>query len=563
MSHIGMLVLLSTLMGSGTDLLDYVPSDDYWKAKGVTAVTADALVTELEPPKAGADISKLVPDLGSPEVKVRDAAASKVRAMGPGVIPQLRELAKNDDPEIAGRARQLISDISNGAKATQVRRLMAIRTLGEKKAKEALPRLQELTNSDEPFVADYAKAAVAAIDGKPYERRHDPAGDDAWLLPEDCRAVLHFATRGGGPVDYAAAMKAIPALGPHGDRPPGAAPAPQKPEEVRKQVVDHVIKTADKTGNIRLDGFTVGVAGDVGDNTGYVAIIVHGEFDAKAVSSLIGGLLAGAHKHRHDVEPGAPVDPPEDAANQVKVVDGVEVYSPEDSIAFFLPTNKHGVFIAGPDKAEKPVAKLITAAKSGKGGLAGAEEMVNLIKTVDTKQPVWGALHVTDVYRQAPVLAAFDTLTLVGKPKAGEAAKQGRASLDFRLEGKGKDPQQVKNAVDLVNNGIAEGRRQMKEMEKMMAQGGGGGEMAAMGQVMKQIGEVLETVQCKADGGNASLTATVNEGVLFNPLIIFFGGFGFRAEVELNDAGPAVQGGRVEVAPDPPPPPQPQPDRKP
>src|SRR4051812_21367178 len=104
MSSVSLLFLLSTLMGSGTDLLDYVPSNDYWKAKGVTAVTAEALLKELEPPKAGGDISKLAADLGSPDVKVRDAAAAKVRAMGPGVVPQLRQLAKNDDPEIAGRA---------------------------------------------------------------------------------------------------------------------------------------------------------------------------------------------------------------------------------------------------------------------------------------------------------------------------------------------------------------------------------------------------------------------------------------------------------------------------
>src|SRR5215216_6270018 len=147
MSSISILFLLSTLMGSGTDLLDYLPSDDYWKAKGVTAVTVQALLKELEPPKAGADISKLAADLDSPDFKVRDAAAAKVRAMGPGVIPQLRELAKSENPELAGRAKLLIGEIGNAAKATQIRRLVAIRTLGEKKAKEALPRLAELVRS--------------------------------------------------------------------------------------------------------------------------------------------------------------------------------------------------------------------------------------------------------------------------------------------------------------------------------------------------------------------------------------------------------------------------------
>src|SRR5215210_4127102 len=177
MSSISLLFLLSSLMGTGTDLLDYLPSEDYWKAKGVTAVTAQALLKELEAPKPGADISKLAADLDSPDFKVRDAAAAKVRAMGPGVIPQLREMAKSDNPELAGRARLLINEIGGAAKATQIRRLMAIRTLGEKKMKEGLPRIAELVRSDEPFVADYALAALAAIEGRPYARRHEAASD--------------------------------------------------------------------------------------------------------------------------------------------------------------------------------------------------------------------------------------------------------------------------------------------------------------------------------------------------------------------------------------------------
>src|SRR3954451_1478595 len=247
-----LLVLLTLLTGNGTDLLDYLPTQDYWQAKGVT-VSTKGVIDGLQPPKPGADISKLIAAMGAGNAAARDEAARKIQSMGPGVVPQLQRAAKLDDPEISMRAKQLIQQINQSQKAASVRRLMAIRTLGETKAKEALPALQALGKSDEPFVADYAAAAIATIEGKPYERPHAKSGADAWLVPEGCRLVAHLSARGGGPVDFDAMLKSVPVAQVQRE----GAPAEPGMAEIRKQIVTQVLAVAEKTGNIRFDGATV------------------------------------------------------------------------------------------------------------------------------------------------------------------------------------------------------------------------------------------------------------------------------------------------------------------
>src|SRR5207253_10196799 len=102
------------LGGGANDLLDMVHTDSYWKAKQVT-VSVEQLIADAT---AGAPANA-------------DAAT-----------PQ----------------------------AASVRRLMAIRTLGEMKKDEGLATLQSLVDSKEPFVGDYAKSAIASIQGKPIAR---------------------------------------------------------------------------------------------------------------------------------------------------------------------------------------------------------------------------------------------------------------------------------------------------------------------------------------------------------------------------------------------------------
>src|SRR5947209_12844999 len=156
------LVLLSLLVGGGgSDLLDYVPSDYYWKHKQVD-VSLDTMTNELKPVDAQ-DISKIIPDLDSADPQMRETATKKIQSVGPAALPELKKQAQSDEQEIAGRARALIQKIEASERPKAVRRLMAIRTLGEMKKKEALPTLQAMLKSDEMFVTEYAREAIDRI----------------------------------------------------------------------------------------------------------------------------------------------------------------------------------------------------------------------------------------------------------------------------------------------------------------------------------------------------------------------------------------------------------------
>src|SRR5688500_18760743 len=203
LSEFSLVTLISFLLGAGGgDLLDYLPTEAYWKAKQMT-VTADVLTAALRPTPV-AQVADLVAQLDSPDAAVRDAAAAKIRAAGAGALPALKEQTESDIIETSRRAKALIQEITADAKPAGVRRLMAIRTLGERKERGALEVLRPLLDSKEPFVAEYAGRAIATIDGKSFTRARpeDSLRQDLWLLPANTAAVAQYAPRGGLAVPF-------------------------------------------------------------------------------------------------------------------------------------------------------------------------------------------------------------------------------------------------------------------------------------------------------------------------------------------------------------------------
>src|SRR5207248_4484164 len=100
-----------------------------------------------------------------------------------------------------------------------------------------------------------------------------------------------------------------------------------------------------------------------------------------------------------------------------KIFGGAEVFTPEDNVAAFFPGNDRAIAIAGPNQQALPIEAFATALKTGKGGLETSDEMKKLIAGVDTTQPLWAALKMTDTFRQAPVFSACDRVTLLGTVK--------------------------------------------------------------------------------------------------------------------------------------------------
>jgi len=262
-----LLILFSLIGGGGGNhLLDYASSGPYWKTKGV-AVSVQSMTAKLKTSDTE-DISELIKELGSPDGQVRAAAAKKIVQLGEVVLPQLEKAADIPDPEVAASIKTLIADISAASKVHAVRRLMAIRTLGELKKPEALAALRPLIDAKEMFVAEYTARSIAQIEGKPAP----PVGataeqrqGDVWLMTADCRLVAQVAP-GFAPVAVDELIEKIPAA---------AIGNPNK-DQIKTDLTKAVLTVAEMIGDVRIDSITFGSSADFGPNAGFAAAIIRG-----------------------------------------------------------------------------------------------------------------------------------------------------------------------------------------------------------------------------------------------------------------------------------------------
>lgn len=458
-SAISLLALLVALLGGGgNDLLDYLPTESYWRAKGVT-ISVEAMLAELKP-VADQDISAHVAALGSPDPAVRATAEQQIRAVGAAGLQQLQQAAAAPSAEVAGRAKALLNQVYGDLTAGRVRRLMVVRTLGELGDVKAMDALRPLLRSDEPFMAEYAAAAVARIEKKPYARPRpaEAIAADVWRLPESCRAVAQVAPRGVLPLAYADTLAAI------------KAPDGVSREEMLDESTSVLIALAEQLGNVRLDSVTVGVHRELTSETGFVVAVVRGRYDAGRLKALL----------KLDRTPA-------------RRVEGVEVFEPTGEIALLLPSDEVMVVLAAPRPESLPLQPMIAAfGKAGPDnppapGLKSAPEMVKLIGTLDTTQPVWAAVQMTDIYRQLPLLSDFTTLTLSGKQSPG--------ALHLTLQAQGRDPLEVTTAVQRFD-------KQVKGWVEFLR--------GIRGIPLIDAGaDYLETVRPTADGTRVMVTATL------------------------------------------------------
>ena len=484
------IALLAFLLGGGgSDLLDYIPPDAYWNQRQVQ-VSVESMGRELKPAPA-ADVSKLIEDLNSPDAPVREQASEKLAAAGEGAVPALRDASHSPSPQIAASAKGLIARIEAANRPASVRRLMAVKTLGELKNKTAIPLLEPLLKSDKPFVADYAREAIDKIDGKPVQR-HRPANlrQDVWLLPDGCRTVGQVLAPSGGSVSIRDAMKSFP-------QPPGSDPA-----VIAQELTRMLNQTVDTLGNVRLDAVNFGVSGEIGDRLGFVVGIARGLFDARAIADVLHKLQVPSH-----------------------AVSGLEIFQPPGAeSAIFFPSDEYAVAIGGPRGNDLPVQQVVDAFKKRHAKLKEVAEMKKLIDSAPPDQPVWAVMKVTPSYAQAPVFAAFDTVQLTSTRTPD--------GMDLVFVGMGNDPEKAKAAADVANAGARQAVEEIRRMEQFMPP-------------LKIVADAMATVKCDAKGGDATLTAQVTgEGSALFLLPMM----GLSAHAEVRQAPAAV-------APNPPPPP--------
>lgn len=469
-----LVALLSIFLGGGgSDLLDYVSPAEYWKQKQV-AVSVETMMRESDPPPS-AEVSGLIDGLNSPDPQVRQASGDRIATAGPGALPALRAAAQSPSPQISISAKGLITRIEAANRPAAVRRLMAIRSLGELKDPRAIGPLEQLLKSDEPFVADYAREALDRIQGRPFQRAH-PANlrDDVWLLPERCRAVAQILGPQGGPVSIEQALK------------DGPLPAEVDRAAMAEVANGKAVQLAEALGNIRLDAISMGGSGDIGMESGFVVIVARGRYDARAVEEFV---------RRLDVPSN--------------VVAGVRIFQPPGAEIFLMfPSNEYAVMLASPRGTDLPTVEMIDAIRARAGKLRNVPEMKRLIEQSPPDQPVWAVASVTPAYARAAIFAPFKTLEL-------RSRRTGRA-LETTFTATGGDAEKARAVADTLTQAA---RRAADAMSRA----------GAAEPHVKALADAFRTVQCKSSDGNAQLTAQIDAAPDSAALLPIFLGSNRRA----------------------------------
>ncbi|HWE00901.1 MAG TPA: hypothetical protein VG326_00725 [Tepidisphaeraceae bacterium] len=400
-----LLILIGLLLGGGgSDLLDYVPSDSYWKSNAVE-ISVDSMTAELAPP-ADAAVAKWIDELDSPDEQIRAAGYERLLDAGPIAFKSLLPIARHGSPAARDRAATMIERMNNAPRRHAIRKLMAIRKLGELRQPAAIAVLQTLLKSDEPFVAGYASAAIAQIERKPASRAQLIGSQkDVWLLPASCGAVVHLHFTGGHPIDYERVFKQFP------------LPRNQDKALAIDFIAGKALEWANAIGNVRVDAISVGVSADLNADAGDATFILAGEFDVQAIDDLT-----------------------QRQKTVFETIDGVRILRPHPETFAFLPTNHRLVIVNSKKGKATPVVEMVKAAKSGEGGLRSTPAMANLIGTIDIDAPAWGCMRVGEGYRKMSVLESFDTVTLSSARRGDgiairlQAKKAGNANIRVGAE---------------------------------------------------------------------------------------------------------------------------------
>ena len=478
------LALIMLLGGSrgGTDLLDAVLADTYWQIKNITP-TRDQLEKDAGVDAAPVGFDDLIKTLASDDFATRDKARQELERMGPAIIPQLKPVAASVDPEVAAVATDLIKRFSEHSQERAIRRLMAIRTLGEHKEKASLPLLNGLTDSKEMFVADYARRAIAQINNEkqpPIDHSAAMAGDLA-LLPKETALVAQASGINPEQLTVATVVEksiAFMALQPGK---PGAPPA-NKPD-AKQMVIDAskgLLSILERVGNIRLDGISLGFNYQKPDD-GWFTVIVRGKYDSARVFATAKELLGVNAKNTPALKPG----------------DVPMISDPSDDMNVLFPNDEQLILLSTPNEKSAPIRDLIlTALKAGKGNLADNKEIAALLKAIDTKSPIWAAANLTDAMA-TDIFTHFKTITLESKP-----TKDGIA---ITINGDGTDEKEVKASVDQLGASL----KQSLEMIHTLAQ---------TNQSMQPVADFMSSIKLVSEAKHATFTAEVKSEIIYSIL---------------------------------------------
>ena len=349
---------------------------------------------------------------------------------------------------------------------------MAIRTLGELKKTQGLPALKALLGSTEPFVAEYAANAIAAIEGKPAARLPVTIAarqEDLNLLPRQVDVAGQYAM---GTTTATTAEQMVTRL----DYPPG-----DRREAFLGMITSNVIEIAEKAGNFRMQAATVGVFANAPNAPGYGVIIFRGKWDAAALTALLTKTeLTGA---------------------KPEVIEGLTVVQ-KQNLALIAVSDERLVLLIGDAAAELPVTAMVKAVKKGSNDFGDNAEMAKLLAGVDTRADLWVASNLNDGLRQI-MPAEFRALDT-----GWATVHRGKDdSLTFKWEGNGKDAAAVKQLNDMLLQQADHGVTTVTAMAQNVPQ-------------LKPLVDFLKSIHCATEDGKLIGGASLKDGSLLPALFL-------------------------------------------
>ena len=463
------MTLVALILGGGRDLASLVSPGHYWESKGVS-VSVEQLSHELDPIKPG-DISKYLADLDAGDPAVRQTAAVEIFKMGPAALSALTETVNSGSPEASERAASLQVQIRAASKPLFVRRLMAVRTLGEMKDARALPILRPLLNSTEMFESEYARQAIATIEGKACPPRTATAAEraaDLALLPARLDTVIQIAPSLGAVFS----LEKLIALLPFDQT---------RKAQAGSELNSTLLETLNIAGNVRIDAITVGIYPAPPGVPGNYIVVVRGQFDATALCAALGRV-----------------------APDSELIDGVRVFHIDEDAALLVPSDRRIVYLGREAAGELGIAETIAALRTGSSDLAKNVELLTLVKSVDHGAPLWAAALLTpglkELKQVGDPLGMFDSLTIV----ATQSMDKGNVVTAARLVATASDQPHAQQGMAsmqaYLNNAVGDGQRiETKRPD------------------LKPFIDFLESAKLEAEGNKVSLTASLPEtSVLLN-----------------------------------------------
>ena len=422
---------------ASNELLDYIPTDAYWQAKGVRVET-DAVLAELRA-------------LGGEEL---DAPAG-------------------------------------------VRRLMAIRALGELRGQAAVETLRGLRNSKGAFVREYAEVALAKVRGgqvqatpsaatQPTTRPAavaDASRDDLAVLPSGVDVIVQLRLEGRGPVDLDRLFIDTPTIRRVLNLKAGDGEAPDPAAHIAREAVD----LAERIGNARVDGITIGMSGFLD----YGGVVLHGRFDRDAIAA----------------------DMRRTAGTKEAVRGEMLVFQRfSGGTAFVLPREERVIhYFSHPDfrPGDKPhpvdeALRLLTQDHDGDPARPErSTRMVALLDTVDRTGPIWAVADNAASFGQGSTLTGLQTLMVETRPTDG-------GGFRYTLTGEGDDETRVAMTAQSVQESLDPALKRLRERLEM-AKPEEEPETTAM---LQTAIDLLETIQVRAEGHAATLSGKAERGLI-------------------------------------------------